>query len=60
MLLEQAACVFFDDGVELLVCAGEDVERVQGCRTPVLGERIVIENFNEDFEWERVEFRDHG
>jgi hypothetical protein len=49
MLLEQAARVFFDDGVQLLVGAGEGVKRVQRSRAPVLGERVVVEDFDEDF-----------
>lgn len=59
MLLEETARVFFDKGVEVLVGARERVERMVGCRIAVVGNGVVAEDLEDDFEWEVVKFR-HG
>jgi len=53
---EEVARVFFDDGVEMLVCCGEGVERVGGERGVEVG-FCVGEDGEEDFGWESVEAR---
>lgn len=49
MLLQQASCVFFHNGVESFVCAGDSVQWVQWRRTAVLCYGVIAEYFEEDF-----------
>jgi hypothetical protein len=46
VLLQHAAAVFLDDGVEVLVRAGDGIERVEWRRAPVLRERVVVKDFD--------------
>ena len=59
MAFEEVARVFFDDGVEVLVCCREGVERVGGERGIKVG-LGVGEDGEEDFWWESVEVRHAG
>lgn len=59
MLLEDPARVLLDEGVQVLVCARERVERMYGCRVAVVGDCVVAEDFENYFQRQIVELR-HG
>jgi hypothetical protein len=59
VLLEQAASVFLDDGVQVLGCASDSVERVWGRGTSVVRNRSVVQNFKQDLGRQVVKRR-HG
>jgi hypothetical protein len=49
MFLQHAAAVFLDDSIELLVRAGDGIDRVYRRRAPVLRDRVVVEDLDKDF-----------
>lgn len=55
VLLQVSARVFFDDSVEVLVRGCDGVEGVDGRGAPVVRERIIVEDLEEDFWGERIE-----
>jgi len=59
VLLEVAARILLDYGVEMLVRGCDGVERVDGRGTAVVRDRVVVEYFEEDFGGQRIE-RGHG
>lgn len=55
ILPEKTARVFLDEGVEVLVGARERIERMYWCRRAIVGDCVVAEDFEDNFEWKIVD-----